>query len=64
MSKMGQLAMEIEDMIYQGHTAEFISKALNVPVDWVVATEDTILQNLELEKQYEAMSREREVYNG
>jgi len=56
MSKMGEIALEIDDMIYAGNAPEAIAKTLGVPLDWVTAQYDVILNELELSKQHEFMS--------
>lgn len=58
MSKMAEIAMEMEDMLYAGHAPETIASVLQIPLDWVIAQEDLLMQELELQKQYEMMSRE------
>jgi hypothetical protein len=62
MSKMAELAMEIDDLIDQGMTAKFIAIKLGIPFQMV---EDAIEQreNLEIEKQYEFLSYADEVAN-
>lgn len=43
MSKMSEIAMEIESMIMVGDLSnEEIAKALNVPLEWVVSTEESM----------------------
>ena len=56
MSKMGEIALEIDDMIYAGNAPEAIAKTLGVPLDWVNAQYDVIANELELSKQHEFMS--------
>ena len=56
MSKMGEIALEIDDMIYAGNAPEAIAETLGVPLDWVTAQYDVILNELELSKQHEFMS--------
>jgi len=62
MSKMAELAMEIDDLIEQGMSAKFIAIKLNIPIQMV---QDAFEQreNLELEKQYECLSYADEVAN-
>ena len=62
MSKMAELAMEIDDLIEQGMSAKFIAIKLNIPLQMV---QDAFEQreNLELEKQYEYLSYADEVAN-
>ena len=62
MSKMGEIALEIDDLIEQGMSAKFISVTLGVPFEWV----QTVLEQreeLEIEKQYEFLSYADEVAN-
>ena len=56
MSKMGEIALEIDDMIYAGNAPDAIAKTLGVPLEWVTAQYDVILNELELSKQHEFMS--------
>ena len=62
MSKMAELAMEIDDLIEQGMSVKFIAIKLNIPIQMV---QDAFEQreNLELEKQYEYLSYADEVAN-
>jgi hypothetical protein len=62
MSKMAELAMEIDDLIEQGMSAKFIAIKLNIPIQMV---QDAFEQreNLEIEKQYEFLSYANEVAN-
>jgi hypothetical protein len=62
MSKMAELAMEIDDLIEQGMSAKFIAIKLNIPIQMV---QDAFEQreNLELEKQYEYLSYADEMAN-
>ena len=62
MSKMAELAMQIDDLIEQGMSAKFISVSLGIPFQMV---QDTFEQreNLEIEKQYEFLSYADEVAN-
>jgi hypothetical protein len=62
MSKMAELAMQIDDLIEQGMSAKFISVTLGVPFEWVqTALEQR--EELEIEKQYEFLSYADEVAN-
>jgi hypothetical protein len=62
MSKMAELAMEIDDLIEQGMSAKFIAIKLEIPFQMV---QDAFEQreNLEIEKQYEFLSYADEVAN-
>jgi hypothetical protein len=62
MSKMAELAMEIDDLIEQGMSAKFIAIKLGIPFQMV---QDAFEQreNLEIEKQYEFLSYADEVAN-
>jgi hypothetical protein len=62
MSKMAELAMEIDDLIDQGMTAKFIAIKLGIPFHMV---QDAFEQreNLEIEKQYEYLSYADEMAN-
>jgi hypothetical protein len=62
MSKMAELAMEIDDLIEQGMSAKFIAIKLNIPIQMV---QDAFEQreNLEIEKQYEFLSYADEMAN-
>lgn len=48
MSKMAEIAMQIEELVEQGMTAKFISVTLNVPLSWA---EYAIEERYELEMQ-------------
>lgn len=39
MSRMSEMIIEIEEMLWNGYTAEEIAKTLNVPIEWVNDTE-------------------------
>ena len=55
MSKMGEIAIRIEELVEQGMSAKFISVTLGVPLEWAEhAMYDRDL--LELEKQNVMMS--------
>ena len=58
MGRMSDMMIEIEEMIYRGFEPEVIASTLQVPLDWVIAQSDWMDQELELQKQYEAMSRD------
>lgn len=62
MSKMAELAMQIDDLIEQGMSAKFISVTLGVPFEWVQTALDQ-REELEIEKQYEFLSYADEVAN-
>jgi len=52
MSKMAEIAMQIEELVEQGMSAKFISATLNVPIEWAYyAIEER--NELELQKQNE-----------
>jgi hypothetical protein len=56
MSKMGEIALEIDDMLYAGSAPDTIAEKLGVPLDWVLAQYDVILNEIELSKQHEFMN--------
>ena len=62
MSKMAELAMEIDELVEQGMSAKFIVATLGVPLEWA---EQAIQnrQDLELEKQYEFMQYAEDAAN-
>jgi hypothetical protein len=62
MSKMAELAMEIDDLIEQGMSAKFIAIKLGIPFQMV---QDAFEQreNLEIEKQHEFLSYADECAN-
>jgi orotate phosphoribosyltransferase-like protein len=62
MSKMSELALEIEELLEQGMTAKFIAVKLNVPIEMVYATVEQ-LECYEIEKQYEMLSYADEMAN-
>lgn len=62
MSKMAELALEIEELLAEGMSPKFIAVTLNVPIQMVYDTVEQ-LKCLELEKQYEFMSYADEVAN-
>jgi hypothetical protein len=43
MSKMGELVMEAEELLYKGYTAQEVAKILNVPVYWIEPIEEDIM---------------------
>jgi orotate phosphoribosyltransferase-like protein len=54
-SKMAELALEIEELLAEGMTTKFIAVKLNVSIEMV----NTIIEQLEcyeIEKQYEMLS--------
>mgnify|MGYP003346042131 CR=1 FL=1 len=55
MSKMSELAAEIDELVEQGMSAKFIAVALKIPMQWA---EDAVNERkeLELQKQQEMMS--------
>lgn len=62
MSKMAELALDIEDLLAEGMSPKFIAVSLNCPIEMVY---DVIEQRecLELEKQYEMLSYADEMAN-
>ena len=62
MSKMAELALEIEELLAEGMSPKFIVATLNVPIEMVYDTIEQ-LENLELEKQYEMLSYADEMAN-
>lgn len=44
MSKMGEIAMEIEDLLRQGYKPTTIAAILNVPLEWVDKAEEDLMQ--------------------
>ena len=62
MSKMAELALEIEELLAEGMSPKFIVATLNVPIEMVYDTIEQ-LECLELEKQYEMMSYADEMAN-
>ena len=62
MSKMSELAYEIEELLAEGMSPKFIVATLRCPIEMVY---DVIehLESLQLEKQYEMMSYADEVAN-
>lgn len=53
---MGEIALEIDDMLYAGSAPDTIAEKLGVPLDWVLAQYDVILNEIELSKQHEFMN--------
>lgn len=46
MSRMSEIAMEIEDLILVGNLSnEEIAKVLNVPIEWVESTEKGLVES-------------------
>jgi hypothetical protein len=62
MSKMAELALEIEELLAEGMSPKFIAVTLNAPIEMVYDTIEQ-LECLELEKQYEMMSYADEMAN-
>lgn len=62
MSKMAELALEIEELFNEGMSPKFIAVTLNAPIELVYATIEE-LECLELEKQYEMLSYADECAN-
>lgn len=62
MSKMAELAMEIEDLLAEGMSPKFIAVTLNAPIEMVYDTMEQ-LECLQLEKQYELLSYADEMAN-
>ena len=62
MSKMAELAYDIEELLAEGMSPKFIAVTLNCPIEMVY---DVIEQRecLELEKQFEMMSYADEMAN-
>ena len=58
MSRMSELMIDIEELLYRGHSVASIAEALNVPIEWVEQKQDELMEFLEAEKQYEFMSYE------
>lgn len=44
MSKMAEMAMEIEDMVRQGYKPVTIAAMLNIPLEWVKDVEEDLMQ--------------------
>ena len=62
MSKMAELALDIEELLTEGMSPKFIAVTLNCPIEMVYDTLEQI-QCLEVEKQYEMMSYADEMAN-
>jgi hypothetical protein len=62
MSKMAELALEIEELLAEGMSPKFIAVTLNAPIEMVYDTIEQ-LECLELEKQFEMMSYADEMAN-
>lgn len=44
MSKMGELAYEIEELLRKGYKATTVAAMLNVPLEWVDNVEEDLMQ--------------------
>lgn len=55
MSKMAELAMQIDELVEQGMSAKFIAATLNVPLHWALDAIE-MREELEFEKQQQFMS--------
>lgn len=44
MSKMGEIAFEIEEMLREGYKPTSIAGLLNVPIEWVYNVEEDLMQ--------------------
>jgi orotate phosphoribosyltransferase-like protein len=57
MSKMSELALQVEELVEQGMSAKFIAVTMNIPYEWA---EQAVKERNELEKQkqQEVMSYE------
>lgn len=62
MSKMANLAIEIQELVEQGMSAKFIAVTLNVPIQMIYDVVEQ-MQYEQLEKQYEMMSYADEMAN-
>jgi hypothetical protein len=62
MSKMAELAMDIEEMLAKGMSPKFIAVTLDCPLGIIFDTLEQ-MECLEIEKQYEMMSYADEVAN-
>jgi hypothetical protein len=62
MSKMAELALEIEELLVEGMSPKFIAVTLNAPIEMVYDTIEQ-MECLELEKQFEMMSYADEMAN-
>ena len=62
MSKMAELALEIEELLAEGMSPKFIVATLKCPIEMVYGVIEQ-LENLQLEKQYEMMSYADEMAN-
>jgi DNA-binding CsgD family transcriptional regulator len=62
MSKMAELALEIEELLAEGMSPKFIVATLNCSIEMVYDTIEQ-LENLQLEKQYEMLSYAEEMAN-
>lgn len=43
MSKMAELAMEVEEMLENGHDYKVVAEVLNIPLSWVIATAEEMV---------------------
>lgn len=62
MSKMAELALDIEELLAEGISPKMVAAILEAPIEMVYQIIEQ-LENLELEKQYEMMSYADEVAN-
>lgn len=62
MSKMAELALEIEELLAEGTSPKLVAAILNAPIEMVYDTIEQ-LDCLELEKQYEMLSYADEMAN-
>lgn len=62
MSKMSEIAYEIEELLTEGMSPKFIVATLRCPIEMVYDVIEQ-LESLQLEKQYEMMSYADEVAN-
>lgn len=44
MSKMAEIAMEIEEMLMRGEDTNTIAQALHIPLKWVLDVEEDLMQ--------------------
>jgi hypothetical protein len=45
MSKMSEIALEIQERLNNGDNPKWIAKIMNIPLDWVLATEANMTMN-------------------
>ena len=62
MSKMAELALDIEELLIKGMSPKFIAVTLDCPLGFVFDTLDQ-MECLEIEKQYEMLSYADEMAN-